>query len=165
MQSDTLLEPLIMGQGELFQHYLNRNMRQSTRTVNCKVATLRATSNSLITCIEHLSSAEHCIEQLNGGFDQTPSRGASTKVQGQTVEHTPRCAMRCPEWSAKHASFDPATLLLRPFPHGFLHAKVRSQSFPKGSNKGALRVVVVQGCDDLATKKHVFWSLQFAAKI
>jgi hypothetical protein len=127
MQSDTLLEPLIMGQGELFQHYPNMNMRQSTRTVNCKVATLRATSKSLITCNEHLSSAEHCIEQLVGWFDQAQSRGASTAVYCQTVERTQRCAMRCPEWSAKHASFDPATLLLRPFPHGFLRAKVHSQ--------------------------------------
>jgi hypothetical protein len=100
-------------------------MQQVTRTDNCKVATLHATTKSSINCNEHLSSAEHGITKLNGWFDQAPSQGASTAVLFQTVAHMPRCAMRCLKCSAKYASFDTATLLLGSFLHGFLCGNVR----------------------------------------
>jgi len=67
------------------------------------------------------------MEKVNGGFGRAHHADASTEVYRQAVYHSPRYAMSCPEWSAKNASSDAATLILRAFPNGFLHAKVRSQ--------------------------------------
>jgi hypothetical protein len=70
---------------------------------------------------------EHCMTKMNVGFGWAHHGDASTDVQCQTVEHTPRYAMRCPKWNAKNTRPDRATLLLRPFPNGLMGAKVRSQ--------------------------------------
>ena len=56
------------------------------------------------------------MQKLNEGFGRVHDAGAPKEAHYQTVEHTPRYAMRCPRWSAKNASSDTATLLLRPFP-------------------------------------------------
>ena len=133
-------------------------------TDNCKVSSLHETTKSSINCNQLLSSAESFAVQLNGGFGRAHHADASTEVRCQTVEHTPRPDLRCPEWSATQASFDTATLLLGPFPHGFSRANVHPRWILKSFKNGAQVVVVTHRCDDLATKKHVFWSFQFTAK-
>jgi hypothetical protein len=125
MRSNNLFQPLLMGQGKLFQQSLIKTMLLCPCTDNCKVATLHATTKSSLPCNEHLSSEKRCMQKLNEGFGRVHDAGASKEAHYQTVEHTPRYAMRCPRWSAKNASSDTATLLLRPFPHGFLHAQMR----------------------------------------
>ena len=46
--------------------------------------------------------------------------------------------MRCPEWSAKHASFETAALLLGPVLHGFLCENMHPKCFSESFNNGAL---------------------------
>jgi len=126
--SNNLLIPSLMGQGKLFQQSPSKIILLCPCTDNSKVATLYATTTkSSINSNEHLSSVKHCMEKVSEGFGQAHHADASTDVHCQAVEHSPRCAMGCLQWSAKNASSDLAALLLRPFPNGFLRAKVRSQ--------------------------------------
>ena len=114
-----------MRQGKLFKQSPSKIMLLCPCTYNSKVVTLYATTKSSINSNEHLSSVEHCMKKMIEVFGPAHHANASTEVQCETVEHTQRYAMRCPEWSSKNTSSDPATLLLRPFPNGFLHAVVR----------------------------------------
>jgi hypothetical protein len=127
MRSNNLLQALLMEQGKLFQQSPSKTVLLCPCTDNCYVATLVATTKCSINCNEHLSSVEHCMKKMIEVFGPAHHANASTEVQCQTVEHTLRYAMRCPEWSSKNTSSDPATLLLRPFPNGFLRAVVRLQ--------------------------------------
>jgi hypothetical protein len=105
MTSNNLLLPLLVGQGKLFQQYPVTTMMLCPCTDNCKVTTLHATTKSIITCNEHLSSVEHCMQIMNEGFGQAHHADASTSVHCQTVEHTAAmCECVCPKWSAKYAS-------------------------------------------------------------
>jgi hypothetical protein len=116
-----------MGQGKLFKQSPSKIMLLCPCTYNSKVVTLYATTKSSINSNEHLSSVKHCMEKVNEGFGRAHHADASTDVHCQAVEHSPRYAMGCLQWSAGNASSDLAALLLRPFPNGFLRAKVRSQ--------------------------------------
>jgi hypothetical protein len=124
MSSSTLLKAVLIGQGKLFQQSPSKTMLLCPCTDNCKVATLHATTKSSINCNEHISSAERCMQKLIEGFGWAHHADASTEVHCQTVEHMTRSALRSPERSAKYASSDRATLLLQPFPNGFVRAKV-----------------------------------------
>ena len=124
MQSNNLLAPLLIGQDKLFQQLPDTNKQLRRHTERSKVETLQENEKSSFTWSEHLSSTESFAVQLNGGFGRAHHADASTEVHCQTVQHTPRPDLRCPEWSATHASFDTATLLLGPFPHGFSLANV-----------------------------------------
>jgi hypothetical protein len=97
---NNLLKPLLIGQGKRFQQSPSKTMLLCPCTDSGKVATLLATAKSSLPCNEHLSSVKHCMKRLVRDFGPAPRAGASTQAQCQTVEHAPRNAMRCPEYSA-----------------------------------------------------------------
>ena len=62
--------------------------------------------------------------------------------------------MRCPTWSAKHASFGTVALLLGLFLHGFLRGNVYPNDFQINSfNNGVLVAAVAHRFDDLTTNQ------------
>jgi hypothetical protein len=80
MRSNSLSNPVLMGQDKRFQQPVSKTMLLCPCTDSSKVATLHVTSKSRNNCNEHLSSAEHSITKLNGGFDQAHQGHALTAV-------------------------------------------------------------------------------------
>jgi hypothetical protein len=80
MPSNNLSKPFLMGQDKRFQQPVSKTMLLCPCTDSSKVETLHAASKSRINCNEHLSSAEHCMKKLNGGFDQAHQGHALTAV-------------------------------------------------------------------------------------
>ena len=95
------------------------------------------------------------MEKVNEGFGRAHHADASTDVHCQAVEHSPRYAMCCLQWSAKECKLRPRSSPPATISEWIFARKGAFAMMLKGLHGGALLVFAAQCCNEHRHKKLV----------